>query len=64
MMLQRLIEKMDRGDYFFVVVPKNEYNTTGRHELHNIDSEEPILIGFWKILRALSLDWFFKKFMY
>jgi hypothetical protein len=47
---------IESEDYFFIVEPKSVYNTTGKHELHNIDSVEPILIGFWVILRALLLE--------
>lgn len=63
-MLQQLIERMGKEDYFFVITPNNEYNTTGKHELHNIDSEKPILVGFYRIFRALIMDWFFNRFMY
>lgn len=55
-MLQKLLNKWGRDDYFFIVEPKSEYNTTRKHELHNIDSEAPILVGFWRILRALIVD--------
>lgn len=62
--LNKTINKMGIDDYFFIVPPKNEYNTTGKLELHSLDSFEPIMIGFSKIMKALLRDWFFRKFMY
>ncbi|WP_182006285.1 hypothetical protein [Priestia aryabhattai] len=62
--LNKIINKMGIDDYFFIVPQKNEYNTTGKIELHSLDSFEPILTGFSRIIRALMRDWFFRKFMY
>lgn len=63
-LIQKLINWMDIGDYFFIVTKSNEYNTTGKTELHNIDSIEPILTGDFTIIRALIRDYIDKKFYY
>lgn len=63
-MLNKLIHKLKVEDYFFVVEPKSEYNTTGKYELHNLNSEEAVMIGYFRILRALILDWFMRRFFY
>lgn len=63
-MLQKLIDKMDIGDYFFIVSKKSEYNSTGKTELHTLDSIEPVLTGDFTIFIALINDWIQKKFYY
>lgn len=49
-MSQKLIEWFNMGEYYFTVNKKNKYNTTGKVELHTLDSVEPVLIGEFKII--------------
>lgn len=60
-MLKKLLKKQD---YFFFVHPKNEYNSTGKYELHSIDSIEPLVTGYWSILRALVTERIMSKFYF
>lgn len=62
--IQKLIDKLDWGDYYFIVLKNSEYNTTGKTELHNIDSVKPILVGNLKIIGALVNDWITRKIYY
>lgn len=63
-MLQKLIDIRGIGDYFFIVPPKSDYNTTGKNELYTIDSEDYVLSGNINIIKALFSDWLQKTFMY
>ena len=60
-MLKRLL---DSQDYYFYVHPKNEYNTTGKYELYTLDSTEPLIIGYWNILRAIIKERLISKYYY
>ncbi|TCJ00446.1 hypothetical protein [Cytobacillus praedii] len=63
-MIQKLIDKMGIGDYYFAVPKKSEYNTTGKTELHTLDSIEPVLTGDFTIFKALIKERILAKFYY
>lgn len=52
-MAQKLIEFFSLEDYFFTVATDSEYNTTGKTELHSLDSIEPIITGELRISTAI-----------
>lgn len=52
-MVGLLIKSIGLSDYFFVVNTKNEYNTTGRTELHSLNSDHPVAVGTFKCLQAV-----------
>lgn len=53
--MAKLIKLLGVGDYFFVVGRNSTYNTSGRLELHTLNSDGFIALGraqsFVKILR-------------
>jgi hypothetical protein len=54
--IEKFIRKTGIGDYFFIVPKGSEYNSTGKTELHTLDSVEPVLTGNFTILKALIKD--------
>lgn len=63
-LLEKFIQKEDIGDYYFIVPKRSEYNTTGKTELHNLDSIEPVLTGNFTILKALIKNRIEARFYY
>lgn len=59
-----LIEKHGVEDYYFIIHPKSEYNDTGKVELHTLNSESAVIVGFRNVLKGLLVDWHEKKFYY
>lgn len=62
--INKLIKFVGEEDYYFIVHKKNEYNTTGKTELHSLESIEPILTGSYKIIKALIYTKYEKIFYY
>jgi hypothetical protein len=60
-MLNKLIKCLGAEDYFYVINPKSEYNTTGKYELHSLNSEKPLVIGYLRILKVLIDDYVSRK---
>jgi hypothetical protein len=63
-LIEKFIQKQGIDDYFFIVSKGSEYNTTGKTELHTLDSIEPVLMGNLTILKALIKNRIEARFYY